>query len=236
MGPAPGPRAPSVLAFWVAYVLTRPLGASLGDLLTQGASYGGLGLGASLTSALFLVVIVVLVAREQVTVRRYGVPTKDAPSPVPVRHDYAWTGAAVVALVGAALVLAPAATSTASTPAATAGSGTAAAPIEADATSPLGDLRPLAVIVDAVAAKVKAGDLPGATARVKDLEVSWDGSEAAMKPASPSDWHTMDSAIDAVLTSCEHPLPTRPRVPPPCRRCSRPSGPSSARPDPVRSR
>jgi uncharacterized membrane-anchored protein len=55
-------RANPVLTFWIAYILTRPLGASLGDLLTQSAHYGGLGLGATLTSAIFLAVIVGLVA------------------------------------------------------------------------------------------------------------------------------------------------------------------------------
>ncbi len=54
-----------VLAFWIAYILTRPLGASLGDLLTQARTYGGLGLGAMWTSALFLAVIVALVAVAQ---------------------------------------------------------------------------------------------------------------------------------------------------------------------------
>ena len=56
----------AVLTFWLAYILTRPLGAALGDLLTQAKTYGGLGLGAMWTSALFLTVIVVLVAREQI--------------------------------------------------------------------------------------------------------------------------------------------------------------------------
>ena len=50
------------LAFWMAYVLTRPLGASLGDLLSQAQTYGGLGLGTLYTSAVFLGVIVTLVA------------------------------------------------------------------------------------------------------------------------------------------------------------------------------
>ena len=50
-----------VLTFWLAYVLTRPLGASLGDLLSQARGYGGLGLGTTLTSIVFLVVIVALV-------------------------------------------------------------------------------------------------------------------------------------------------------------------------------
>jgi uncharacterized membrane-anchored protein len=51
-----------VLAFWVAYVLTRPLGASLGDLLSQPREYGGMGLGTIYTSIAFLGVIVALVA------------------------------------------------------------------------------------------------------------------------------------------------------------------------------
>ena len=51
----------AVLAFWSAYVLTRPLGASLGDLLSQDRTDGGLGLGTTATSAAFLLTIVGLV-------------------------------------------------------------------------------------------------------------------------------------------------------------------------------
>jgi uncharacterized membrane-anchored protein len=54
--------ANAVLTFWLAYILTRPLGASLGDLLSQARAYGGLGLGTVYTSVAFLTVIVVLVA------------------------------------------------------------------------------------------------------------------------------------------------------------------------------
>ena len=50
-----------ILTFWIAYVLTRPLGASLGDLLSQTQTYGGLGLGTVATSLVFLIVIVTLV-------------------------------------------------------------------------------------------------------------------------------------------------------------------------------
>lgn len=50
-----------VLAFWLAYILTRPLGASLGDLLTQPKSNGGLGIGTMPVSGIFLIVIVGLV-------------------------------------------------------------------------------------------------------------------------------------------------------------------------------
>jgi uncharacterized membrane-anchored protein len=50
-----------VLTFWLAYILTRPLGASLGDLLSQSRGYGGVGLGTIYTSIAFLTVIVALV-------------------------------------------------------------------------------------------------------------------------------------------------------------------------------
>jgi uncharacterized membrane-anchored protein len=51
----------AVLAFWIAYILTRPFGASMGDFLSQPMKHGGLGLGTTGTSALFLVIILVLV-------------------------------------------------------------------------------------------------------------------------------------------------------------------------------
>ena len=57
-------RLDGVLAFWIAYVLTRPLGASLGDLLSQSKTAGGLGLGTTATSVVFIAIIVALVIRE----------------------------------------------------------------------------------------------------------------------------------------------------------------------------
>ncbi|PWC58768.1 hypothetical protein TSH7_22340 [Azospirillum sp. TSH7] len=60
-----------ILTFWIAYVLTRPLGASLGDFLSQAQQYGGLGLGTIMTSAVFLVVIVALVAMVSVTTAQH---------------------------------------------------------------------------------------------------------------------------------------------------------------------
>jgi uncharacterized membrane-anchored protein len=52
-----------VLSFWLAYILTRPLGASIGDFMSQKShKYGGLGLGTTGTSYIFLACIVALVA------------------------------------------------------------------------------------------------------------------------------------------------------------------------------
>jgi uncharacterized membrane-anchored protein len=60
----------AVLAFWAAYILTRPFGASMGDYLTASHADGGLGLGTNGTSALFLAVIVAAVAWFTVEQRR----------------------------------------------------------------------------------------------------------------------------------------------------------------------
>ena len=56
-----------VLAFWLAYILTRPLGASLGDFLTQAPKAGGLGLSTMLVSGIFVALILVLVTYLTVT-------------------------------------------------------------------------------------------------------------------------------------------------------------------------
>ncbi|PUA81914.1 hypothetical protein [Nocardioides currus] len=50
-----------VLSFWLAYVLTRPLGANIGDFLATGRSDGGLGLGTLVTSIVFLATILATV-------------------------------------------------------------------------------------------------------------------------------------------------------------------------------
>jgi len=54
-------KANVVATFWIAYVLTRPLGASCGDLLAKSAKHGGLGFGTVNTSLIFFGVIIALV-------------------------------------------------------------------------------------------------------------------------------------------------------------------------------
>ncbi len=65
----------AVTAFWLAYVLTRPFGASCGDLLSKSVAKGGMGFGTVGTSAIFLLVIVALVAlasRPAIATRQQG--------------------------------------------------------------------------------------------------------------------------------------------------------------------
>lgn len=47
----------SILAFWLAYIVTRPMGASFGDFLSQPVANGGLGLGTIITSLIFFAAI-----------------------------------------------------------------------------------------------------------------------------------------------------------------------------------
>lgn len=61
-----------VLLFWVAFVLTRPLGATVGDLLTKTHEKGGFGfgtIGSSLVLATILVFFVLLATRKRPVVR-----------------------------------------------------------------------------------------------------------------------------------------------------------------------
>jgi uncharacterized membrane-anchored protein len=63
-----GLKMNAILAFWLAYILTRPLGASIGDFLTQNSKkYGGLGLGTTTVSYIFVGLILALVAYLSIT-------------------------------------------------------------------------------------------------------------------------------------------------------------------------
>ena len=60
-----------VLAFWAAYILTRPLGASAGDLLTQAPKDGGFGLGRLPTTGVILLIAAALVVYLTVEERKH---------------------------------------------------------------------------------------------------------------------------------------------------------------------
>ena len=56
-----------VLCFWIAYILTRPLGANIGDFLASNKADGGIGLGTLGTSLLFLGLILAAVIYLSIT-------------------------------------------------------------------------------------------------------------------------------------------------------------------------
>jgi len=57
-------KVSSLLLFWIAFVLTRPFGATFGDLLTKSSEDGGLGVGTIGTSLFFTVVLIIAMIKE----------------------------------------------------------------------------------------------------------------------------------------------------------------------------
>ncbi len=68
-------------------------------------------------------------------------------------------------------------------------------------TTGLGDLSSLKTIVADVQAKVAAGDMQGAAARVTDWETAWDHGQTAIRPLNATYWGNIDAASDAALSS-----------------------------------
>src|ERR1700760_1782385 len=81
-------RMNAILSFWLAYILTRPLGASIGDYLASPTEEGGLGLGTTVTSIIFLSTILALVTSLAISTR-----------------DVIRSGPAVTAAVGPAVLI-----------------------------------------------------------------------------------------------------------------------------------
>jgi uncharacterized membrane-anchored protein len=73
-------RINAMLLFWIAFVLTRPLGATVGDFLSKPRDHGGLAWGTVWTSAALLAVLVVLITYQAIDVRRR--PLSPLPAPV----------------------------------------------------------------------------------------------------------------------------------------------------------
>jgi uncharacterized membrane-anchored protein len=70
----------TTLLFWLAFILTRPLGAAGGDALTKPVAAGGLGWGTVGGSAALFGLLAVLVAAQTLAVRRHPLP----PLPYPL--------------------------------------------------------------------------------------------------------------------------------------------------------
>ena len=71
-------RIDRVVLFWIAFVLTRPFGATFGDLLTKNPEKGGLGFGTIGSSAILAGILVALIAWTHRTSADAG---GDAPAP-----------------------------------------------------------------------------------------------------------------------------------------------------------
>ena len=208
-----------VLSFWIIYILTRPLGASIGDLLSQPTSHGGLGLGATVTSVIFVGGILCTVTYLSVT-RADVIPADE----VVLADAEAERGGLRQTVAVLALVAVAAGTgyavrrsvldseiSASDTPSQAIADTTAPTqpvpgaslpaqrhPSPAHA-SPLGDMSRFRVITQDTLNLLNAGNQSAATTRIGDLELEWDDAEARLKPKNKAAWTDVDDKIDTVL-------------------------------------
>jgi len=179
-----------MLAFWIAYIMTRPLGASLGDFLSQTPSNGGLGLGATVTSAIFILAILLTVIFLSITKKDLITSPLTNTGNNRKRYNVFWQ----VALAVSVLVI-------------TAASGyhwrhitlQKEATASVSSVSPLGDLSGLRKITEDTLSLVEANNLSAAASRVTYLETSWDNSAGKLRTMNPTKWSVVDESIDNVL-------------------------------------
>jgi uncharacterized membrane-anchored protein len=194
-----------VLAFWIIYILTRPLGASIGDGLSQPTSQGGLGVGATATSFGFIGGILVLVT--YLTITRADVIAGARAVSASAEDE---RGGLRQTIVVVALVLLLAGTGYGLRKHALSADAGAPASTAAGQLSPLGDLSSFQTITQDTLTLVNAGNQAGASTRVTDLETAWDNAEARLKPRDPATWHDLDDKIDAVLRALRSTQPDPP--------------------------
>ncbi|MEP6979285.1 MAG: hypothetical protein ABJA16_00820 [Nakamurella sp.] len=191
-------RLNSILSFWIIYILTRPLGASIGDYLSQPAAHGGLGLGATLTSVIFLAGILGIVAYLSATKVDAIPPTEAAREAEADERGGHWQ---TVVVIGALLIaggigytVRKAALDDTIALQATVGAGGGSAP-----GSPLGDTTTFRTITQDTLGLLDAGDQAAATTRIDDLEYEWDQAQSVLKPLDVTAWNVVDGKIDTVL-------------------------------------
>jgi hypothetical protein len=202
--------ANAVLSFWLAYILTRPLGANLGDWFASPSEQHGLGLGYGITSVIFLATILAAVvyltlSRADVIERSDDNSSAVAARPVRERIMLGYY-TAVAGAVGALMIWAAgqphAAPANASDEEGTSTSTSVAlAPGQATAKFPPAEVTKFRTITQDTLAKVQADDQAGATARIKDLETVWDDDQSSLQPIDPTTWTILDGQIDDVLTA-----------------------------------
>ncbi|HXB39924.1 MAG TPA: hypothetical protein VNZ49_05230 [Bacteroidia bacterium] len=187
-----------VLSFWIIYIMTRPLGASIGDLLSQPTKFGGLGLGATVTSALFLFgilgIILYFTFSKRDVITNPGIEEKGNTEGNGLIWQTVITVAVFIVVGGSAYFWRHnALQKEIEQPVSNAASAKNAR------LSPLGDLSAFIKITEDTRTLVVANNLAGATTRVADIEYEWDNAQSRLKPMNGAKWTEVDDAIDKVL-------------------------------------
>jgi len=192
-----------VLSFWIIYIMTRPLGASIGDFLSQPIKYGGLGLGATLTSVIFLLGILGIILYFTFT-KRDVILNENAAN----EENKESKGLVLQSLITIVLFVTIGLSAyhwrhnqlqkEISQPTTSNNSNTT---IQNVPTSELGDLSVFRKITEDTRNLVVANNMDGAKTRITDLEHEWDIAQSKLKAMNETKWTKIDDAIDRVLRS-----------------------------------
>ncbi|MBD3919424.1 hypothetical protein H8B09_11730 [Paenibacillus sp. PR3] len=181
-----------ILAFWIVYILTRPLGASLGDYLSQSKKNGGLELGATLTSVIFLLAIVAIIVFLAIT--KYDLVAKGGNSEsinTSSNLKLVWTQTIASIIVFL-----------------TVGIGGyvwcnhyVVPEIDSSQTTLSGQLNDFVSIETNILDHINGADFSTAKSEADDLEYQWDQSEPKLRKIDRKTWTDIDGTIDEVLAA-----------------------------------
>jgi uncharacterized membrane-anchored protein len=212
-----------VLSFWLAYILTRPLGANIGDWLGSpkvAQSPGdptGLALGTFTTSLIFLglilaTVIYLTVTRSDVTETYEATHTPQVTAnPLRERIALACFGLLAVA-TGGLLVWAHGQPHVGPAPETDATSNVHLAPGQAVKKFPPTKVDALRKLASTSLKDAKSGNAKGAHAAAQSLRDLWDADQASLQPLDNTGWTFIDAQMDQVLKTfgIDHPNPPMP--------------------------
>jgi uncharacterized membrane-anchored protein len=181
-----------ILAFWIAYILTRPLGASLGDYLSQSKVNGGLDLGTTVTSVIFLAAILVIIVFLGVT--KYDIINKtEAAEVIPSKGNPRQVWTQTVAVLAVFLVV---------------GIGgyvwcsnNTVPQIAASQTTLSGQLSDFVQLESDMESDIAANDFSSANSKADQLEHDWDKAEPKLRKIDRKTWTKIDGTIDDVLAA-----------------------------------
>ncbi|MQY34704.1 hypothetical protein SRB17_26740 [Streptomyces sp. RB17] len=199
-----------VLSFWLAYILTRPLGANIGDWLASPkvaqnpGDPTGLALGTFTTSLIFLglilaTVVYLTVTRSDVTETHEATHAAPATSN-PGKERVALAGFGVLAVATAGLLVwahgqphvgpAPEEDNT---------SAVQMAPGQAVKKFPPAKVGALRTLASTSLKDARSGDAAGAHAAAQSLRDLWDADQASLQPLDQTGWTSIDAQMDKML-------------------------------------
>ncbi|MGD8188704.1 hypothetical protein ACQCN2_01770 [Brevibacillus ginsengisoli] len=181
-----------VLAFWIVYILTRPLGASLGDYLSQPVNNGGLGLGTTVTSVIFLIAIFAIivflaVTKIDITAKSETAETNQANG----SKKNVLTQTVVVLCIflvvgiGGYFQL----------------SNNIATQPDSPQTTLVGQLTDFIKTENDILNNVNSNDFASAKNAADNLEHQWDTAEPKLRKIDSTTWTQIDGTIDVVLAA-----------------------------------